>query len=442
MRLRKTRGQQSAVSRIGWRERLREATAPLTHRGFRLHFTARLLSWAGSAVASLALAFAALDVGGGPRALGVVLAAGVVPQLALLPVGGVVADRFDRARVMVWSNLACALTQAVAVVLLMSGTAEVADLAVTAGVCGAAGAFFGPAADGAVAEVVPCGQRHTANALLKFGQNAGKVASPALGGVLVAAAGPAWAIGWDAVTFAVSASLFLRAGALPRTVRPRTRFVADLCQGWQEVRGRRWLWVMVCQAAVIGPAWLAGYQLLGPLYGQRFLGGAGLWGVVVSAFTGGLIAGAGFALVRRPSGAGVTVCMGTGALALPLAAIAAHIPVPLLVAAALLAGAGLEVAVIVWASLLQEHIPGDRLSRTLAYSTLGQTVPVPVAYLVTGPVVESLGLRTTLAAAAVLVATAAVSPLSLHQVRALRLTPSEAARPVRSEHVTVQRPGR
>ncbi|MFF7473564.1 MFS transporter [Streptomyces sp. NPDC008092] len=425
------------VLRIGWRVRLRAAGAPLAHRGFRLHFTARLLSWTGSAVAPLALAFAALGVGGGPRALGVVLAAGVVPQLALLPVGGVVADRLDRARVMVWSNLACALAEALAVVLLVSGAAQVWQLAVMAGVCGAAGAFFAPAADGAVAEVVPAGQRHTANALLKFGQNTGKVASPALGGVLVAAAGPAWAIGWDAVTFVASAVLFARAGTLPRAARSRTRFAVDLRQGWYEVRCRRWLGVLVCQAALIGPAWLAGYQFLGPLYGQRFLGGAGLWGIVVSAFTGGLIAGAALALVWRPSGAGFTVCAGTGALALPLAAIAARIPMPVLVAAALLAGTGLEIAVIVWASLLQERIPGYRLGRTLAYSTFGQTLPVPVAYLLTGPAVESLGLRTTLAAAAVLITVAAVLPLAIPQVRALKVAPAGGVEPMPSARATV-----
>ncbi|MFG2963312.1 MFS transporter [Streptomyces sp. NPDC048288] len=413
------------------------AGALLGHRGFRLHFTARLLSWTGSAVAPLALAFAVLGVGGGPRALGVVLAAGVVAQLALLPVGGVVCDRVDRSRVVVWSNLACALAEAVAVVLLVSGAARVWHLAVSAGVCGAAGAFFAPAADGAVAEAVPAGQRHTANALLKFGQNTGKAASPALGGVLIAAAGPAWAIGWDAVTFAASALLFARAGALPRAVRSRTRFAVDLRQGWRELWCRRWLGVMVCQAALIGPAWLAGYQLLGPLYGQRFLGGAGLWGVVVSAFTGGLIVGAVLALVWRPSGAGFTVCAGTGALALPLAAIAARTPVLVLVAAALLAGAGLEVAVIVWASLLQERIPGDLLGRTLSYSTLGQTLPVPAAYLLTGPAVESLGLRTTLAAAALLITVAAVLPLALPQVRGLKGVSADAAEPTPSARVTV-----
>ncbi|WP_344072948.1 MFS transporter [Streptomyces crystallinus] len=407
----------------------------LGHRGFRLHLLGCLLSWTGSAVAPLALAFAALAIDGDPTALGAVLAVGVLPQIALLPVGGVIADRHARGRVMVWSNLVCALAEAAAAGLIWSGTVRTWQLALMAGVCGAASAFFTPAAEGNVVQVVPAGQRHTANALLKFGQNVGKMSSPALGGALVGAAGPAWALGWDAITFAVSALLFARIGATPLVTRPgavvptavwlRAGLRAELSQGWHEVWHRRWLAVMVCQAALTGSIWLAGYQILGPVYGMRVLGGAGAWGVVGSAFTGGLVAGAALALVRKPSSAGLLVCVGTGTLALPLAVIAARMPLPVLVAAFLVAGTGLEAAMVVWASLLQEHIPGDRLSRTLSYLTLGQMLPVPVAYLATGPVTLALGLHTTLATAAVLLITAALLPLALPQVRGLTLWPSD-----------------
>lgn len=135
-----------AVLRIGWRVRLHAAGAPLAHRGFRLHFTARLLSWTGSAVAPLALG------------------------------DGVVEPRLRARR---------GAGRRIAGVRCGPGVAAATD---GRGVR-AAGGFFAPAADGAVAEVVSAGQRHTANALLKFGQNTGKAASPALGGVLDAAAG-------------------------------------------------------------------------------------------------------------------------------------------------------------------------------------------------------------------------------------------------------------
>ncbi|MFJ8142707.1 MFS transporter [Streptomyces sp. NPDC096013] len=161
--------------RIGWTARVWEAGAPLALRPYRLHFTARVLSWTGSAVSPIALAFAVLHIGGGAGALGLVLAASVAPQILLLLVGGVVADRLPRHRVMVWSDIVCALAEALAAALLWSGTARVWHLVLMSGICGAASAFFTPAAGGIVKEVVPAEARHAANALLKIAQNLVKV---------------------------------------------------------------------------------------------------------------------------------------------------------------------------------------------------------------------------------------------------------------------------
>ncbi|GGZ70007.1 MFS transporter [Streptomyces bluensis] len=396
-------------------------------RAYRLHFTARLLSWTGSAVSPIALAFAVLDIGGGTGALGLVLAASVVPQVLLLLVGGVVADRLSRARVMVRSNIVCAVAEALAVMLLRSGDARVWHLVLMSGICGAAGAFFTPAAGGIVKDVVPAELRHAANALLKIGQNLVKVGGPALGGVLVAAFGSAWAIGWDAVTFAVAAVLFARIDLKPGPVKVKTGFLAELREGWADFRSRRWLWVMVVQGALVVPVWLVGYQLLGPVYGARYLGGAGLWGLVVSAFTGGLVAGAAVALMWRPRLVGRVVCAGTGSLALPLAAMACAAPLLVLLAATAAAGTGLAVSMTVWSGLVQERIPADRLSRALSYSTLGQLAPVPVAYLIAGPVSRAVGVRATLAAGALVIVLAAVLPLLVRQVRALAMAAGQPA---------------
>lgn len=416
-----------AGPRIGWAARVREAGAPLALRPYRLHFTARLLSWTGSAVSPIALAFAVLRIGGGAGALGLVLAASVVPQILLLLVGGVVADRLSRARVMVWSNIVCAVAEGLAVVLLWSGEARVWHLVLMSGVCGAASAFFTPAAGGIVTEVVPAELRHAANALLKIGQNTVKVGGPALGGALVGVFGSAWAIGWDALTFAASAALFARIDLKPGPVKVRAGFLADLREGWDDFRSRQWLWVMVVQGALVVPVWLAGYQLLGPVYGEQFLGGAGLWGLVISGFTAGLVAGAAVALVWRPRLVGRVVCAGTGSLALPLAAMAAGAPLPVLVTATAAAGTGLAVSMTVWSGLVQERIPADRLSRALSYSTLGQLVPVPFGYLIAGPVSRAVGVRATLAGGALVILLAAVVPLLIRQVRALAMATGQVA---------------
>ncbi|WP_371503182.1 MFS transporter [Kitasatospora sp. NBC_00374] len=428
-----------SVPRIGWGARVREAGAPLAIRPYRLHVTARLLSWTGSAVSPIGLAFAVLHIGGSASALGLVLAASVAPQILLLLVGGVVADRLSRARVMVWSNIVCAVAEGLAVVLLWAGAARVWHLVAMSAACGAASAFFTPAAGGIVVEVVPAEMRHAANALLKIGQNTVKVAGPALGGVLVAAFGPSWVIGWDALTFAASAVLFARIDLSAGPVKLKARFTADLREGWDDFRSRRWLWVMVCQSALVVPVWLAGYQLLGPVYGARFLGGAALWGAVVSGFTAGLVAGAAVALLWKPRWVGRVVCLGIGSMALPLGAMAAAAPLPVLIVATAAAGTGLAISMTVWASLVQERIPADRLSRTMSYSTLGQILPVPLGYLLAGPASHAFGVHSTLAAGALVIAAAAVVPLALRQVRWLSLTTDEEATATGGELVSAAR---
>lgn len=421
VRLLGRRDESEAIPRIGWAARVREAAVPLTVQPYRLHFMARLLSWMGSAVAPIGLAFAVLHIQGGAGGLGLVLAAGMAPQILLLLVGGVVADRWSRARVMVWSNIVCFVAEGVAALLLYAGAARVWHLAAMSAVCGAASAFFTPAAGGVVVEVVPAEMRHAANALLKIGQNTVKVGGPALGGVLVAVAGPAWVIGWDALTFAAAAMLCAKIKLGGGRVKVKTGFVSDLREGWQDFWSRTWLWVMVAQGSVIVPMWLVGYQLLGPVYGERFLGGSGPWGLVVSGFTGGLIAGAALALMWKPRWVGLVVCLGTGSMALPLAAMALGLPVLVLIGATAAAGTGLAVSMTTWAGLVQERIPKDRLSRTTSYSTLGQLLPVPLGYLTAGPAAELLGVRVVLALAAVVIAGAAVLPLLLRQIRELSL---------------------
>jgi hypothetical protein len=252
-----------------------------------------------------------------------------------------------------------------------------------------------------------------------------KVGGPALGGALVAAFGPSWAIGWDAATFAVAAVLCARLGLGPAKAKMRGGFVRDLRQGWTDFASRRWLWVMVLQGAVVVPVWLVGYQMLGPVYGQDYLGGAGPWGLVVSAFTAGLIIGAVTALMWRPARVAVVVCAGTGSMALPLAVMSLAGPLPVLVAATATAGAGLAVSMTMWASLVQERIPADRLSRITSYSTLGQILPVPAGYLAAGPLAAAFGVRAVLGAGAVVICAAMVVPLLLRQVRALALAPAD-----------------
>ena len=125
-------------------ERVR--AGPLGQREFRFLFLGRTTSFVGNAFANVALAFAVLDLTGSKADLGFVLAARTIPQVLFLLVGGIWADRLPRHRVMVFSNVVSGLSQGVIAVLLLTGEAEVWQLAALGAINGLSAAFFFPAA--------------------------------------------------------------------------------------------------------------------------------------------------------------------------------------------------------------------------------------------------------------------------------------------------------
>src|SRR5690349_14875941 len=199
---------------------------------------------------SVALAFAVLGLGGSASAVGLVLAARTLALVAALLAGGVVADRTSRRAVMVTADLSRVLTQGLLAALLVGGSPPIWVVAALSAATGAATGFFNPAATGLLPAIVAPELIQQANGLRVTAMSAGEIAGPAVAGVIVAAAGPGWAIGVDAATFAVSAALLagLRLPSRATRVATASSFLADLRDGWDEFRSRTWLWTLVCSA--------------------------------------------------------------------------------------------------------------------------------------------------------------------------------------------------
>ena len=175
-------------------------------------------------MAPIGLAFAVLDTLHGSRTeLGLVLAARAIPNAVFILLGGVIADRLPRNVVMVASNVASMATQGTVAALLLTGNAEVWQLVVLSALNGTVAAFFFPASQGIVPQTVPEPMIQQANALLRLALNAANVFGAALGGVLVAAAGPGWAIAIDAASFGAAALFTAHAAASRRSSASKRR---------------------------------------------------------------------------------------------------------------------------------------------------------------------------------------------------------------------------
>src|SRR5688500_16795059 len=210
----------------------------LSERPFRLLWLGQTTSAVGDALIPLALAFAVIDLGGGASGLGLVLASLTLSRVAFILVGGVWADRLPRRLVMIACDVVRAAVDAFTAVALLTGAMELWMFIVTAGIFGAASAFFGPASTGLVPQTISAGRLQEANALLMLTRSSTQIFGPAAAGVLVAVSAPGWVFALDALSFVGSAGflLLLRLPALAPP--PRRRFLAELAEGWREAWSR------------------------------------------------------------------------------------------------------------------------------------------------------------------------------------------------------------
>jgi predicted MFS family arabinose efflux permease len=377
-------------------------------------------------MAPIALAFAVLDLGGSAADLGFVLALAILPQVFFLLVGGVIADRMPRHLVMVGSNLVAGAAQAFAAYLLISGNAEIWQLAVIALVRAVAASFFFPAQQGIVPQTVPVDDLQSANALLRLALNATNIGGAALGGLLVAAAGPGWAIGLDALTYLVAAAILLPMKVRAPERTGQTSFVHELGEGWREFRSRTWIWIVVLGFAFTNAAESSAFNILGPIIAKESFGGAKVWGIVLASIGAGLVIGGLMTLRIRPER---PLFVGVVAITLmfpPLVLLAIEAPWPAIAASALLAGIGIELFSVFWDTSLQAHVPNEVLSRVSAWDAIGSLVLIPAAYAVVGPLAEAIGIDETLWLCAGIVFVAITAQLLSRQVRELPRLPPEA----------------
>lgn len=401
--------------------RLRDS--PLAGRPFLMLAAGQTTSMIGNAVAPIALAFAVLDVThGDARDLGLVLAARSVSLVAFLLIGGVVSDRLPRRAVLVGACLLSGLSESATAALLLTGRANLAEIAVLQMVNGATSAFSFPAAKSIVPQTVPADLLRRANVVIRMSRNATAIAGAALGGVIVALAGPGWGIAIDAMSFFLAAILFagVRAPGIARSAGKATSMVRELAEGWRDFWSRIWLWVIVVQFAFINMAFGAAYNVLGPVVAAQKLGGATAWGVIVAAEGAGLILGGLVSAWRkhqRPLRAGNYALL----LQLPmLALLAVAAPLPFTAVAAVLAGLGLEVFGVRWVTTMHEQIPDVMQSRMFSYDAFGSFLFIPVGQILAGPLQALLGTPGAIWLCTAVIAAAIAAVAFVPGVRAVR----------------------
>lgn len=386
-------------------------------RNFRWFFLARAITMITGSMSSIALAFAVLEIDNDARSLSFVLAAFTVSNIVFLLFGGVVADRLPRALIIQTCYVIDILSIGAMAALLFAGTATIPLLVVLSVVNGASSAFVLPAMQGIIPQLTTPENLQQANAMLSFVRSAVTIGGPVIAGILVATAGPAWAMIVQALGWLVAIPVLALVKLPPPGHAGGTTMFHDLRVGWHEFWGRSWLWTVVLAFMVMNAIHVGAWGVVGPYIAKNndLLGIAG-WGWVVSAEGVGVLLMTLVLLwfpLKRPLRYGM---IGMAAFAIPVTVLGLHPAVVLLAIAAFIAGAGAEVFSTGWNLAMMENVPGDKLSRVYSYDMLGSWVVMPIGTLLFGWLITQADAATVLVASGVVYAVVALLTLFVPSV--------------------------
>ncbi|MGZ4179002.1 MAG: MFS transporter [Solirubrobacteraceae bacterium] len=411
------------LDRVGGFDRVR-LFAPLAHRDYRLLVGGMSVSLLGDGLFLVALAWQVYALSNAPTALASVGIAMTIPTIVCLLVGGAVSDRYDRRLVMLGADAVRAVSLATLAFLSVTGALQLWHLMAIAVLYGAATAFFDPASDALVPQLLPPEQLAQANSLEQLIRPlALRLAGPAVGGVLVGAIGVGWAFGLDAASFLVSAATLLAMSPVRRAAPDAADATAsvrrEIAAGLRYVRSHAWLWATLVSAAIAYLLFMGPTEVLLPfIVKNRLSDGAGALGLVFAAGGLGSLLCAmviGQRGLPRRSLTFMYITWGLATLAIAGYGIAGQLWGLMLASVAFNT---LETAgTIAWVTAKQRLVPAHLLGRVSSLDWLISIGLLPVSFALTGPVSAALGVRTTLIGAGVLGAVVTLATLFVPGVR-------------------------
>ena len=392
-----------------------------SYRGFTGLALSRFISNVGNGVSPIALAYGVLNLPNATgRDLSIVMAARFFPLLTFMLFGGVIADRFQRNRLVGGSDMLGSFLAAISALSLIAGFASTWLLALMGGLFGVLNAIWWPAMSGVLPEILPKEKLQEGNAVIGLMTNIGYIIGTLAGGILVSAVGAGWGLLVDAISFFVAGAIVWSLPLIGKTKEKSPGIFHDLVVGWREFISRSWVIAMVISFALINMAFESMLSVLGPLNFNDPVSGPRQWSYNLAGLSVGMLLGGIWAMkikIARPL-----------YLAMILIAISAiwdfslalSFSLPISVLASLFSGISVEIFLVTWNTSLQSHIPEESYSRVSSYDTLGSYGIAPLGIVVAGPLAMHFGVHQVLFATGGITLITSIASLLVPSVRNLR----------------------
>jgi MFS family permease len=392
-----------------------------SHAGFSSLAISRFISNVGNGVSPIALAYGVLSLpGASGKDLSIVMAARFVPLLAFMLFGGVIADRFQRNRLVGGSDMLGSFLAAVSAISLIAGFSSTWLLALMGGLFGILNAIWWPAMSGVLPEILPKEKLQEGNAVIGLLTNFGYIVGTLGGGILVSSFGAGWGLLIDALSFFMAGVIVWNLPIIGKIKDKSPGILHDLVVGWREFISRSWVIAMVVSFALINMAFESMLSVLGPLNFSDPTTGPKQWSYNLAGLSLGMFLGGIWALkvkMKRP----LYIAM----ILISLSAVwdfalAFDLPLYISVLAAIFSGVSVEIFMVTWNTSLQSHIPEESYSRVSSYDTLGSFGIAPLGIVMAGPLAMHFGVNTILFITGTTTLVASIASLLVPSVRNLR----------------------
>jgi MFS family permease len=375
------------------------ALRALQHPNYRLFIAGQLVSLIGTWMQMVAQGWLVYRLTGSALLLGLIGFASQIPVFVMSPVGGVVADRWDRRRVLLLTQAAMMVLAFVLAALSLTGAVRIWHLFVLSTLLGVANAVDMPTRQAFVVEMVGKADLGNAIALNSSMVNGARLVGPALAGVLVAAVGEGWCFFLNGVSFlAVIAGLAAMRLPAAQPAAPAAGVVARVVEGFRFVAQtppiRDLLLLLGCMSLMGMP-----YTVLMPIVADGILhGGPRAYGLLMSASGVGALAGAvALAAKREMRGLFRWTALGAAGFGAFLILFAASRVLWLSVALLVPAGFAMMVQMASCNTLIQAMVPDRLRGRVMAVYAMMFLGMGPFGALLAGALAHPLGVPVTVA---------------------------------------------
>jgi len=391
----------------------------LAHKYAIRLFVARFISNYGNGMGPIALAFGILGLpNGSANLLGLVLGTTTVLFLIMAPFGGVIADKYGRAKMVGLTDMAGGLILFVQAGYFATGNVPIAVLLIVNGAFGILWGIFWPAFSGVIPAVLPEAGLQKGNALNALFTNSGMILGAASAGFLIDAFGPAITLGIDAASFFVSGLLvFTFRHLTPRAEHTENTMIDDLRHGWKVFISFRWIVIIVAVFSFIVMCWAAAENVLGPLIALEHFDGAKSWSYVITAESVGLVVGSLIAIKVKPKYPMRFLMLSSFTITFYIASLAKPQSLAVITVGAFLFGITLDLWGTLWSTALQRKVPRDSLSRVSSFDAMGSLMFRPIGLAIAAPLSTLLGMEAFIYILAVITVFAIVLPLFNSEVR-------------------------